>query len=380
MKYLIYLILYCWSISAYAHKPSDSYLAINVHDTTISGRWDIALRDLDFAIDLDSNNDAVITWGELKEKIPEIRQTAFANLIIQAADTTCALQNQNAKVDSHTDGNYIVLLFTGLCADAVFDKLKIKYTLFADIDPQHRGLLKLNVGAKQQLSAVLVPKQAAREFNIAAANSQHANVLDFIHEGFWHILIGFDHILFLFSLLLPSVLVWRNNTWLPVSQFKTAFCDVVKVVTAFTLAHSITLSMASLGYVELPSRWVESVIAASVILAALNNIYPVFSQQRAKLAFGFGLIHGFGFASVLTDLNLSEAAKLWSLFGFNVGVEIGQLSLVLMFLPISYLLSRNTKLYQPVMLRSCSLVIAGIAGIWLLERAFAINIMQLPLD
>jgi hypothetical protein len=168
-------------------------------------------------------------------------------------------------------------------------------------------------------------------------------------------------------------MVYETARWYPVAAFKVALWDVVKVVTAFTLAHSITLSIAALGYIELPSRWVESVIAASVILAALNNLVPIFTKKRAFLAFAFGLIRGFGFASVLAGLGLKESSRLWGLLGFNLGVEIGQLALVVVFLPVAYKFSRY-PLYKPVVLKSCSIGIAGLASLWLMERIFDIPI------
>ena len=260
---------------------------------------------------------------------------------------------------------------TAVCAAAT-GKLAVGYGLFAGLDTQHRGLLNLNHENKT-LSAVLAPDQPPRVFDLSAAEASGAQILDFIQEGVWHIWIGFDHMLFLFSLLIPSVMVYRNAGWRPVSTFNEALWDVFKVVTAFTLAHSITLGMAVLGYIELPSRWVESAIAASVILAALNNIVPVFSTRRAMLAFGFGLIHGFGFASVLSDLGLPESSKLGSLLGFNLGVEFGQIALVLVFLPVSYKLSRASW-YESLFLKTCSLGVASVASVWFLERAFDISI------
>src|SRR5262249_57911702 len=122
--------------------------------------------------------------------------------------------------------------------------------------------------------------------------------LDYGHEGVWHIWTGYDHLLFLLSLLLPAVFIrsavagWR---WEPANNFRAAFLDVVKVVTAFTLAHSVTLSLAALGFVSPPSRWIESAIALSVVLAALNNIWPLVHAGRWVIALCFGLVHGFGF-------------------------------------------------------------------------------------
>ena len=146
------------------------------------------------------------------------------------------------------------------------------------------------------------------------------------------------------------------------------------MVTAFTLAHSITLSLAVLGLVSLPSRVVESSIAASVLLAALNNVWPVFHGRRWMVAFAFGLLHGFGFASVLVDLGLPQGALAVALAGFNVGVELGQLTIVAVFLPLAYAL-RRSLFYRRAVLVGGSLLIALLAGVWLAERALDLKLM-----
>jgi hypothetical protein len=196
----------------------------------------------------------------------------------------------------------------------------------------------------------------------------------YVVEGVWHIWVGFDHILFLLSLLLPAVLVWGAPRWQPVASARSAFVEVLKVVTAFTAAHSITLSLATLGIVSLPSRLVESTIAASVVLAALNNIRPLFRERRWAMAFGFGLVHGFGFASVLVDLGLPRDALAIALLGFNLGVELGQLAIVAAFLPLALAL-RDTRFYQRVVLVGGSLAIALLAAIWFVERAFGLALL-----
>src|SRR5262249_51800960 len=149
--------------------------------------------------------------------------------------------------------------------------------------------------------------------------------MQFIYEGIWHIWLGFDHVLFLLALLLPAVLVRVDGHWHAAGTFSSVCWNVVSIVTAFTVAHSITLSLAALDVVRLPSHLVESTIAASVVLAGLGNLYPRMIGRRWLVAFGFGLIHGFGFAAVLTDLGLPQHSLLLSLISFNVGVEIGQL-------------------------------------------------------
>jgi hypothetical protein len=197
---------------------------------------------------------------------------------------------------------------------------------------------------------------------------------DYVRHGIWHIWIGFDHILFLLSLLLPAVLVYRDRQWQGRSTFRAAALDVLKIVTAFTLAHSITLTLATLGMVALPSRLVESAIAASVVLAALNNLWPLFHGRRALVAFAFGLIHGFGFASVLLDLGLPKSALLLSLVGFNAGVELGQIAIVALFLPLAFL-ARNTVLYRRGILGAGSCMIALLALAWLAERGLDVKLL-----
>jgi hypothetical protein len=142
------------------------------------------------------------------------------------------------------------------------------------------------------------------------------------------------------------------------------------------VAHSITLSLAALGIVALPSRLVESAIAASVVVAALNNLKPVVEGRRWLVAFGFGLIHGFGFASVLTELGLPRDALVLALVGFNLGVEAGQLAIVALFLPLAYAL-RASRFYRRTVMFGGSLAIALVAGIWLAERLFGFKLLPI---
>jgi hypothetical protein len=157
--------------------------------------------------------------------------------------------------------------------------------------------------------------------------------------------------------------------WEPVEAARPAFANVLKIVTAFTVAHSITLSLAALGWVQLPLRLVESAIAASVLLAAFNNLAPFFAERGWIVAFGFGLIHGFGFANALRDLGLRQGQLAATLFGFNLGVELGQLLIVALFLPIALAL-RHLLLYQRLVLRFGSAAILTVAAAWFAERLF----------
>ena len=369
------LALGLWMPAA-AHKPSDSYLALTASEQGLAGRWDIALRDLDFALGLDADGNGEITWGEVRARHADIAAYAGARLSVQADGAPCRIGVGEQLVDEHTDGSYSVLPLTLDCGVARAPaRLQIGYTLFADLDPQHRGLLSLSAGGTTR-TAVLGGATASQVFELARVE-RWRQFLDYLHEGVWHIWIGLDHILFLLSLLLPSVLWWqaRARHWEPVERLRNASWDVLKVVTSFTLAHSITLSLAALGVVSLPSRLVESVIAASVVAAALNNVRPLVHERLWMVAFGFGLVHGFGFASVLADLGLPRDALVLALVGFNVGVELGQLAIVAVFLPVAWAL-RHTGFYRRWVMRAGSLAIAALAAVWLAERALGLQILR----
>ena len=223
-------------------------------------------------------------------------------------------------------------------------------------------------------TAVLSPDTGVLRLE-AGLTSRWSQFTQYVVEGIGHISIGLDHILFLMSLLLPSVLVIRASKWQGADTFSQSLREVLSLVTAFTVAHSITLTLAAFQFVELPTRLVESAIAASVVLSAANNLVPVVQRRRWLVAFCFGLIHGFGFATVLTELGLPRDALILSLLGFNLGVEAGQLSIAAVFLPVAYLL-RNTLLYRKAVFVGGSWLTLLVALVWLIERAFNMKLIS----
>jgi hypothetical protein len=371
LKLWVALLLWFFASSAAAHKPSDSYLSLMTDGPRVAGQWDIALRDLDFALGLDVDGDGRLTWGEVRSRHQEIAAYALARLHLQADGRDCTTRPTAHLVDEHSDGGYAVLRFDTDCSGSPA-RLDVGYSLFFDLDAQHKGLVSVR-GADGTRAYVLGAD--SRELRAELRESSWAEALSgHVREGIWHIWIGFDHILFLLSLLLPAVLARRNDRWEPAETFRGALLDVMKVVTAFTVAHSVTLSAAALGAVELPTRWVESAIAASVVVAALNNVWPVLPLRRWTMAFGFGLIHGFGFAAVLADLGLPREALALSLVGFNVGVEAGQLAIVAAFLPLAWLL-RHRWVYRRLIFAAGSLAVAALAATWFVERAFDLRLI-----
>ncbi|MGZ8230426.1 MAG: HupE/UreJ family protein [Burkholderiales bacterium] len=356
---------------ALAHKPSDSYLVLQAEGPNVAGQWDIALRDLEHAIGLDADGDGAITWGELKARHAAIAAYALGRLKLRTESRDCEIKVTDHLVDNHTDGAYAVLRFDAACSGPESRALEIEYRLFFDLDPTHRGLLRWQSG-KLTMTGVLSPDRPVLRVQGEEA-SRLAQFFAYGREGVWHIWIGIDHMLFLISLLLPAVLVASGRDWAPVGRLAAAIWDVLKVVTSFTLAHSITLSLAALSVISLPTRLTETAIALSVFLAALNNIWPVVYGRRWIVAFGFGLIHGFGFASVLAELGLPRDTLLTALVGFNLGVEAGQLVVVAAFLPFAYSM-RRTVLYRRVILLGGSAMIAAVAAGWMAERWFDLKL------
>ncbi|MGL4233531.1 MAG: HupE/UreJ family protein [Casimicrobium sp.] len=357
-----------------AHKAGDSYLTLQINGESLAGQWDVALRDLDLALNLDRNANATIDWGEVRTRHAEIADYTLRRLELKRGSVPCTLRAVEHLIDEHSDGTYAVMKLAGTCP-TTSGQISVNYSLLFDIDAQHRGLLKLTSGDSDSVvtSAVFPAENRVQTFSSGAGGGA-AQFLTYVADGVKHIAIGLDHILFLIALLLPAVLVRTGKTWTPVTDLRSAFWNVFKVVTAFTIAHSITLSLAALNILQLPSRWVESIIAISVLLTAIDNIWPFLPKQRWRVAFVFGLIHGFGFASVLIDLGLPASALVGSLLGFNLGVEIGQLVLVIVLVPLAYL-SRRSWGYSRIALGGGSIAIAAISLGWCIERSFNVQLM-----
>jgi hypothetical protein len=357
--------------AAWAHKPSDSYLTLRATagSNDVAARWDIALRDLDYVLELDRDGNGELTWGEVRLRADDITRYATSRLALSAADKACRWESTGPlMLDRHSDGTYAVLALAAKCDD-LGQGLKARYSLLFDVDPSHRGLVQWLAPGGEGAQALVFGTESAEQSLQLKAPGAWETLRQYVVEGTWHIWIGFDHILFLLSLLLPAVLVRRGNHWEPAASLRSSLLEVLKVVTAFTLAHSITLSLAALQVISLPSRLVESAIALSVVLAALNNLRGTIERARWVVAFVFGLIHGFGFASVLADLGLPQHALVLALVGFNVGVELGQIAIVVAFVPIAFWL-RGTGFYRRGVLTGGSLLVALVAAYWFVQRAF----------
>jgi hypothetical protein len=376
-----------------AHKASDSYLQITAAPGQLDVRWDIALRDLDVALDLDSDADGKLTWGEVRAAWPRIEGYALRRLAIEG----CPLASVGRGLERRNDGAYAVLMLRSTCTLPA-GMPRISYGLFADVDPTHRGIAKVQRAGQEVALTVLEPTaaMAAASAPVSAieaasgvatsssttpssadAPSRSASALgrwEFLLEGMRHILTGYDHVLFLMCLLLPSVMRRVPPGWQPVERLGQAVWPVVGIVSAFTVAHSITLGLAALKLVSLTPAFIEPAIAATIVLAALDNVLPIFPVRRVVVTFFFGLIHGFGFAGVLAELNLPRADFAWALLQFNLGLEVGQLIIVAVATSVLFGL-RRWRGYPKVVIGAGSAVAIAIGVVWLIERLGNVSIL-----
>ncbi len=367
--------------TAWAHKASDAYLRLEVQGNAVTLRVDIALRDLDRELVLDANDDGQLTWGEVRTRVPELETLVRRDIRLDVQDTgstRCAPEPFAAlQLETHSDGRYAVLVRRHVCARPPAS-VALSYDLFAATDPSHRGVLTWRQAGAAKTTVVAPGTQALR---LTLATDGGAPSEDGVTgpwavfaDGVHHIWIGIDHVLFLVALLLPSVLQREAGQWRAASAWRPALWRVLGVVTAFTVAHSITLALAVFGVVDPPSRWVESLIAFSVLLAALNNLHPMLVETRWRLTFAFGLVHGFGFASALKDLGLARDEMALPLLLFNGGVEAGQLAIVAVLVPLAWA-ARRWRGYVRWVLGGGSVIVSLLALVWLIERLFDVQLM-----
>lgn len=367
-RLLVGLILLLAAGTANAHKASTSYLQLHVDDSRISGQWDIALRDLDHAIGLDADGDGNLTWGEVRQAADRISAYSMARLHMNTDGAACPLQVSDLQIAEHSDGHYAVLLLEGHCT-ATPHRLDLDYSLFFDLDALHRGLLNLSFGSGNAQSGVFAPEEHSLNFEVAGSWSRVFS--EYFRAGLFHVWTGLDHMLFLAGLFLPAVLRRQGDQWIAAPRLMPALRDTAFMVTAFTIAHACTLTLAAVGMISPPARWVESAVAATVLFAGLNNLTPMVYRELFWLAGLFGFIHGAAIAGALVELGLPPGSRVWALLAFNLGVEAAQLSVLCAVIPPSFLLRRSPWYRRLALIPgSIGVTLAGLA--WLLERGAGI--------
>ncbi len=387
-RWLLPLVLLASVTHAYAHKASDAYLQVSEptgldlprsSQGAFQLKFSIALRDVDANLEtLDQNNDRQLSWLEVRGAMPLIESWVREGFSVVCGDVRRTLGWAFDGLEQRSDGAYVRLQVLDSCPGK--SKLAVQYELMKDIDSGHRLLVAGALGgeaiatviAPQSLALNLTSGRAAAMSNNEGQQSpgtqQMATFKRFFTEGFWHLSLGFDHLAFLLALVLP------------VGLSRSGLLSLLGTVTTFTLGHSITLGLATFGWVASPV-WVEPAITLSIALTALLNLYSgswLGTQFGRKLstrwvALVFGLIHGLGFSGVMTEAGVDRSLLLWALGGFNLGLEAAQLVAISVWLGLCFGVLRWTKYKSedwPMVVRGGSTALLFVALIWTAQRMF----------
>lgn len=374
---LVALLLLAAASMAGAHTLGQSYLYLQIQEDTVRGRFEIAPWDVNRALQL-TGTDREITAENLDQRVDFLKDYYRRHVTVSDGQRTYPLVF-TGHVFSQPRGGYILLSFDLQGLERRPESLTFDYSVLFDEDPEHRGFLLVEYnwatgtfGNENQISAVFAPDARRQVFSVTSGGRLRGFVA-VVHLGMEHIWMGFDHVMFLVALLLPAVLRREGGRWREVDRFGPALINVVKIVTAFTVAHSLTLSLAALGHVRLPDRLVEVIIAASIAIAAADILFPLFRGRIWMVVFGFGLFHGFGFAGALSEMGILGEHLGLSLFGFNLGVEIGQVVIVAILFPMLFLV-RQLAVYRAVALPVAAVAMILISCAWVVERALDVDV------
>jgi hydrogenase/urease accessory protein HupE len=344
------------ALPAFAHDPGLSSVTIQLDTNKLDALLAFALLDAAQIVELDKDANGQITKEELAQGTAELQRMAAGALEVsfdgQPVKTT--------EVRCHFDGNDNATIYLGFPAKP-FTNLVIRSKWLAMLQPGHRQVLSLQNPAGEVLTqrllsansdSVTIEMDALKPAE--HPEPQKISIADFLVMGVRHIWTGYDHLLFLFGLLI----VTRN------------FSSSVKIITCFTIAHSITLAVATLSLKQIPSRIVEPMIAASIVYVGIENLFRGDDPKgRWLLTLGFGLIHGFGFASVLKELGVGANGTgiAVPLVSFNLGVELGQIAIAAVVLPVIWKL-RTYPVFVARWVPACSVLVALLGSYWLVER------------
>lgn len=364
----VFLCLVIWSGTVFSHQTGNSYLTLREADGRLWVELDFIVRDLGNLLQAPGQpSDPPPAPEKLAALQVPITQTIKQSLSIAIDEQDIPLEFMTQSVVLHNDGLYVRQRFSARALSAQAKFVVVRYQFFTQNDMLGRAFFKLSLRG-EEISSVFDQSNAIQRFALGEGK-RWATMGLFTKEGAKHIWEGPDHLLFLLTLLLPGLMLIRPADASSASGNTAAWKFALKVITAFTLAHSITLACSVLGWVSLPDRFIESMIALSIMLSAALNLQNRFNFSHWKLAFVFGLIHGMGFANGLKELGLSSMYFLEALFAFNVGVELGQLSaVVLVAVPLALLVRREKSRLQ--VMRWGSGIVFLIALVWLVQRLF----------
>ena len=330
-----------------AHALSASYAQFIVRESTVAAVIRLPIDDIDLLLRLDADLDAQVSPMELEAARARLQDYFAKHLQVRADGVRLTMTIGRLSLWRDPARSQYLEAECADTAGRTIEAVSIQSDFLVELYPAHKTLGEMQIaGRREQFVFDAHHVYEGR----AAAGRAWATLSSFVRLGIEHIFTGYDHILFLFGLLLVG----------------TGLRNLVAVVTSFTVAHSATLALATLGVVT-PVPWtIEAAIALSIAYIGIENLFVPNPRYRWKISFLFGLVHGFGFATVLRDMHLAQTGLAMSLFGFNTGVEIGQIAIVSVMYPLLQLLARTP--YRLAVTRVASCVITAVGLFWFYQR------------
>ncbi len=354
----IVCVLTMLSTLSLAHQSGNSYLRIGSTSRGLEVQLDFAVRDIDSLLQIPEAERRPLVRDDLPALRDRMVQLVHEALVMEVDGVPVKLDFRSQDVVLHNDGLYVRQQHVGSPLPEGAGQLLVRYGFFNDDEKLARAFVKLEANGAER-SFVFDARHAAQRLPLRELALAEL-LWTYAREGALHIWSGLDHLLFLLCLLLPGLASARDHPSL-LGRY------ALSVVTAFTVAHSITLAAAALDWVVLPDRWIEACIAASIIVTAVLNLLSGQRGHQWKLAFAFGLVHGLGFANGVRELGLSSSHFVETLLAFNLGVEAGQLLVVAGWGVLLWPLLRRPAMVARIQ-RWGSVGIGAMAAVWLLER------------
>lgn len=370
------LLLFVSTTSLYAHAPRENYVWVNIEENHLSGHFEINIEDLKQKLNVDVTQSTNGPAAGIAAQAKTVQEYLLDNFTLSDTDgeilyqftTTAVSPAENSFAQYHFKTNKLPAT-----KDLVIENTIFMAPDFVPKDRLHRSLIliKHNRVANTEFGAestflVFSPGKSVDTLDTVSP-TPILQWKEFLWQGILHIWFGLDHVIFVLTLLLTTVLVVQGKQWVPIKDFKSACIKTLKIVTLFTIAHSITLSLAAYDLVSFNSALVETIIALSIIVVALNNIFSRFNSHAWIWVFLFGLFHGLGFASVMADLQFRAINLSKILVMFNIGVEIGQVVIVLITFPLLFIL-RKRPYYRRLIVIPLSVLAILLAVFWVFER------------
>ena len=343
------LSLVCTAIALQAHPISVAFAEIKVEDKQVRWRLHIPAPDMDKFFSIDANENGFLDPPELQRAEARVHEYLKGKVKVFDDGRELPATFGPLQVWNDPDGNpYLETTATFPLPESGLQRLTLVCDLLRELSGNYQTVAWITAAGRTDQLVF----QRGQPYETSFAESGHplAAVAAFVQMGVMHIFTGYDHVAFLLGVVLMG----------------GSFRSIVKIVTAFTVAHSITLALATLNLVTIPGRVVESGIALSIMYIALENLFFKKFDRRWIVTFFFGLVHGFGFASALSEIHLTRALLGTALFSFNLGVEIGQVAIVALLLPVLWYLARQS--YNALVIRCASATIFLLGSFWLWQR------------